>query len=199
MRKGFTLKKTKLKDIAEIRTGFQVRSKLTPIDKGSHYVIQMRNICPDTGRILDDAEFCRVTPKVHSVNRYLLNAGDVIFLTRGNNHPATLITDEYNNFVAAGQFMVLTLESDECLPEYLCWFLNAPEAKSYFGREARGTSVKIIEKRTVEDLIIPLPDLQTQKNIAELGRLAIQEEQLLDALKEKRKQLIYAQCKLKIT
>ncbi len=191
--------KTKLKDIASIRTGFQVRSKLTPIDEGSHHIIQMRNICTDTGCIFDDIEFCRVTPTISYLDRYLLKKGYVLFLTRGNNHLATLITEEYIDFVAAGQFMVLVLNSDECLPEYLSWFLNAPEAKSYFGREARGTSVKIIDKRTVEDLLIPLPDLETQRKIVKLSRLALKEEHLLDSLKEKRKQLIYGYCRGKIT
>ncbi|MBN1546327.1 MAG: restriction endonuclease subunit S [Syntrophaceae bacterium] len=194
------MKKIKLEEIARIRTGFQVRSPLTSIDMGSHFVIQMRNISPESGVVLDDIDFCKVTPNAHGLHRYLLRAGEVILLTRGNNHPATLITEDYNDFVAAGQFMVLTLESgDVCLPEYLCWFLNAPEAKSYFGREARGSGVKIIDKNIVGSLIVPLPDLQTQGNIVKLGKLALKEEKLLDSLKEKRKQLIFGYCKQRIT
>lgn len=193
------MKKIKLKDIANIRTGYQVRSRLTPIDEGTNAVIQMRNISPETGRILENVEFCRVSPKIHSIEKYLLTDGDILLLTRGNNHPAALITEEYCNFVAAGQFMVLSLKNEECLPEYLCWYLNSPECKFYFAKEARGTSVKIIDKNTVGKVEILLPDLDTQKNIVRLAELAHHEEKLLDQLKEKRKRLIYGYCKSKIT
>lgn len=199
MQKGFTLKKIKINNIADIRTGYQVRSRLTPINEGTHYVIQMRNICQETGLILEDVDFCRVNPNPMHIERYLLKEGDVLFLTRGNNHPATFITEEYTDFVAAGQFMVITMKSDECLPEYLCWYLNSPEAEYYFAREARGTAVKIIAKSTVRNLPVPLPDTESQKNIVKLGKLSLKEEALMHALKEKRKQLIYAQCKSKLT
>ena len=193
------MKKIKTIDIAGIRTGFQVRSKLTSIDQGSHNIIQMRNISLKTGQIKPTAEFCKVSPRTRSVDRYLLKAGEILFLTRGNKHPATLVTKKYIDFVAAGQFMILTINTESCLPEYLCWYLNSPESKRYFQREARGTAVQIISKKTVENLFVPLPDLKTQRGIVGLDRLTMKEEDLLDSLKEKRKQLIYAQCKLKIT
>ena len=193
------MKKHKTIDITGIRTGFQVRSRLTPVDQGTHNIIQMRNVSLETGQIKAGTEFCRVSPKERNIDRYLLKTGEILFLTRGNKHPATLITEEYIDFVAAGQFMILTINTGSCLPEYLCWYLNSPESKRYFQREARGTAVQIIAKKTVENLLIPLPDLQTQRSIVELSRLALQEEQLLNLLKEKRKQLIYAYCKYKIT
>ena len=159
----------------------------------------MRNVSLETGHILSNATFCRVSPKTRTLDKYLLRKSEVVFLTRGNKHPATFITEEYVGFVAAGQFMVLTLKTDHCLPEYLCWYLNSQESKQYFKREARGTAVQIICKRTVENLRIVLPDLKTQKSIVELSRLALKEEQLLDSFKEKRKQLIYGYCRKKIT
>ena len=196
---GLRLRKIKIIDIADIRTGFQVRSRLTSIDPGTHKIIQMRNISLETGQIKPDVEFCKVSPSMRSIDRYLLKSGEVLFLTRGNKHPATLITEEFVDFVAAGQFMILTINTESCLPEYLCWYLNSPDSKRYFQREARGTAVQIIPKTTLENLLIPLPDLQTQEHIVALGRLALKEEQLLESLKEKRKQLIYEYCKIAVT
>ena len=188
------MKKVKLASIASIRTGFQIRAKLTPVDKGTHNVVQMRNIRTDTGEIIEGVEFCRVTPKESRLDGYLLKKGDVLFLTRGNNHPATLITEKYVGFVAAGQFMVLSLNGGECLSEYLRWFLNSPESRSYFAREARGTAVKIVDKSTVGNLEISIPDLRRQKAIVALYDLSKREEKLLNSLMIKRKRLIHGYC-----
>ena len=187
------MEKLKLKDVAEARTGFQVRARLTPSDAGTHFIVLMRNISAKTGGFNKDAAFCRVSPG-RNVERHLLKAGDVLVLTRGNNHSATLITEEHRGYVAAGQFVVLRLKTDECLPEYLCWYLNSAPSQAHLAREARGTGVKIVDKKTLENMTISLPDVAIQKKIAALDVLAKREEELLGALSEKRRRLIYSYC-----
>lgn len=192
------MKKIKLKDIASIKTGFQVRGKLTQIDDGTHKIIQMRNIYSHSGGIIEHNDFCKVVPSSKHLNKYLLKKGNVILLTRGNYNSATLISEKYTNFIASGQFMIFDIFNQECSPAYLEWYLNTTETQLYFNSEAKGTNIKIIDKKSVGDLFIKLPDLETQRNLVKINNLAKREEVLLDTLKEKRKKLIYGYSKLLI-
>ena len=52
----------------------------------------------------------------------------------------------------------------------------------------------VVRRAVLENLDLPLPPLGTQKKIAELDELMRQEQQLLDKLAQKRKNLISMAC-----
>ncbi len=189
------MKKIQLKNIAEIKIGFQIRGRETLVDSGTHKIIQMRNIDTSSGIIIEDTDFCKVSPSPKHLNKYLLKEGTVLLLTRGNHNSATLITKKYSDYVAAGQFIVLDNLNKKCFPAYLEWYLNTNKTKLYFSREATGGNVKAIDKKSAGNLYIELPSLETQKKIVIVNNLAKRENVLLDMLKEKRKEIVYGYSK----
>ena len=52
----------------------------------------------------------------------------------------------------------------------------------------------VVRRSVLENLDVPLPPLETQKKIAELDALMRQEQQLIDKLVQKRKNLIAMAC-----
>ena len=184
----------KIVNLTDISTGFQVRNKLTAEDKGSHRLIQMRNINEQNGEIKTDngAIFYEVSP--NNAFKYELKLGDILLLTRGRYNPATLIGENEIGFVAAGQFSVLRIRSKNCLPEYLHWYLNQQKVQNNLKRVQGGTNIPILTKDIIMDLNIELPDPKIQKKIIKINRQANKEHKLMNQLMKKKQELVRGLC-----
>ena len=193
-----------LKEISEIQIGYQHRDKSTPIDMGStgsHRIIQIKDLDPE-GRFKDvvlerggiapyvwSGSLYQVTPS-GGADRYLVNEGDVLFLSRGQRPHAVSIAEPLENAVAAYYFYILRTDPTHVLPEYLVWFINQPKAQSYLERRQRGSHIKMIPKAAFEELEVAIPPLATQRIIVELERLRQKEEHTMNRLADARKRLV---------
>ena len=130
-----------------------------------------------------------------SVDRYLVNMGDVLFLSRGHRNFATAIDIPMKNTIAAGHFFILKFDTLKILPEYLAWYINQPPAQKFLKSMAkRGSHMPIIGKSEFEQLKVNIPPLQVQEKIIKLSKLLQQEDELLEKIKEKRGQIIQSIC-----
>ncbi|RJQ14650.1 MAG: hypothetical protein C4560_11790 [Nitrospiraceae bacterium] len=180
--------KLKIKDIADIRIGYQFRKKIKTEPDGSHAVIQMRDF--DDYNNLNYRELMRVRLAELS-DKYLVNKNDVLFLSRGHSNFAFTITNSLENTIAASYFFILKVNSDKVLPEYLAWGINQTPAQKLLHNIARqGTHMPLVPMSAFEYLEVHVPDIKTQKSIVELNRLLNRENELLRKLQEKRSLLI---------
>jgi hypothetical protein len=121
-------------------------------------------------------------------SRHLLQPGDVLFAAKGSKNFAAVYESHNPPAVASTSFFVLRFAQSQLLPEYLAWFLNNPPTQVLLKGLAIGTSMPSISKQVLENLEIPLPDLETQKVILEISKLRAKEKALkqeIETLREK--------------
>ncbi len=123
--------------------------------------------------------------------KHLLRPGDVLFAAKGTKNFASWYENKNQAAVASTSFFVIRLQenfSDKILPEFLVWFLNNPTSQKYLKGRAIGTSIVSISKSVLEELEVPIPDLQTQKTILKIIHLRNSEKKIklqIETLREK--------------
>jgi hypothetical protein len=197
----------RLAQIAEVQLGYQHRETVSHVEHGSHRLIQGKDIVraeamPDGGadaagwRVRTD-QLDRVTPK-GDADRYRLQPGDVLFVSRGTTNIAVPLTAEtvrpvpenWDDLIAAYTFYILRPDTSRIVPEFLSWFINQPPAQSYLVQQSRGTLVKLVPKSVFEELQVPVPPIPLQRQIMEIERLRAREESLLKRLIEARRRVV---------
>ena len=79
--------------------------------------------------------------------------------------------EEFPHCIAGSTFLVLTITSDEILPNYLLWYLNHEETLKVFNAKIYTQTLPSISIKELADLEITVPDLETQNNIVHLDQL----------------------------
>ena len=183
--------KSALKDVAHIQTGVFAK----PIAMGEIVYLQPKHF--DEDGILK--QFLHPALNANSINgKHLLRQGDVLFASKGTKNFAALFESlpigqagKNQPAVASTSFFVIRVQenfSSKILPEFLVWLINHPISQKFLKGKAIGTSIASISKSVLEELEIPIPDLQTQKIILKINQLYNKEKnlnQLIQTLREK--------------
>jgi hypothetical protein len=176
---------TMLGQVASIRMGYPFRSRLEHEATGAIAVVQMKDI--------DDASLLHVDDAVR-VNlldfneHHLIRQGDLVFRSRGRTNSVALVSADVGPAVLAAP--MLLIRPIEVLPAYLLWYINLPAVQATLAAQAEGTSVRMISKAALEQLVIAVPPLETQRRIVEIGQLASREARITTELMDRRKALI---------
>ncbi len=178
--------KIKLKNIAEIQTGFSFRSKILRYTKGNVSVIQMKNL---TDGVIDLKNLDKTQiPRIN--HNQSLRKGDLILKTRGLGTKAFLLDEPLENVIIAAPLLRIRVKRSKILPEYLLWYLNRNKAQAFFKSRARGTFQKMVTKQVLEELEIEIPPFEKQKKIVEISQLAQKELALMNLLAKKKEQYL---------
>ncbi len=164
-----------LKEIASIQTGIYAKPSISG-----------EVICLQSRHFNSERKFDRtVSPDLpfdNKIEKHLLKKGDIIIASKGFSNFAVVYNESIGIAVASSMFLVVkNIQTNLILPEFLEWFLNLPQTCDYFQNNAKGTGLPSIGKTVLENLKIPLPDLEKQKIILEIVRLRSQ----ADAIKTK--------------
>lgn len=181
--------KNKLKDIALVQMGLSFRSRIEPDTDGNVAVIQMRDLTEDNK--LDHSNL--TTININDINeRHLVQYKDLIFRSRGRTTTAAIIDQEPGQAVVAAPLFLIRATSEKVLPEYLYWFINLSSSQAFLHSRATGTMMIMIGKLALDALEIPLPNLETQKQIVALADLLNTEQRLMRELAEQKEKLVKA-------
>ncbi len=174
------IEEVKLSDTANIRQGYQFRSKIITDHKGKIPVIQMANI--NSGKTIDWESVQSVSEEIKE-NHYL-NEGDVLFCARGVHNYSLVVKKEdiKKNTIAVSQFLIIKPDSTLLLPTYLIWYLSQKEALDYMRSNTLMSTVPLINKKTLEEMMLPLPPLATQKTISDIYELSGKEKELVNKI-----------------
>ena len=135
----------------------------------------------------------KAAPIDPSLPRVELQDNDIL-ISRSNTPDrvgmSSIFHVQEENYFYPDLMMRFQFDSDRLLPLFGWYFLNTPEARSYFKRKASGTSSSMVKitSATVRSLEISYPPLPEQRRIAEfLGTWdeAIEKLERLIAAKEK--------------
>jgi hypothetical protein len=183
----------RLSKITNVQSGYISRGRIEPREDGSHFLLQARNV--DAHCLTYRAgDLIRFSP-VMSDKDWILKTGDVLFMARGVKNFSVLLQEIPDSILAAACFFIVRVSSEEVLPGYLCWYLNQAPVEHYLRRHSgRGVHMPVVRRSVLENIDIPIPLLETQEKIVELDVLMRQEQELLDKLAKKRKDLLTAAC-----
>lgn len=178
--------KTTLKNITSIQTGVFAK----PIPKGEIVYLQAKHF-DENGSLAET-----LYPDLNAdgkITKHLLKHGDVLFSAKGSKNFATWYESDNIPAVASTSFFVLRLDDSKVLPAYLAWFLNHPNTQFLLKANARGTSIASISKVVLENLEIPIPNIQTQELILNIYKLRNNEKNLKHKIENLREKQIQQQ------
>ncbi|MFT6664715.1 MAG: hypothetical protein ACJA05_001563 [Porticoccus sp.] len=178
---------TKLKRIADIRAGYTYRETPKPMPGSGILMLQIRDM--RDSQIIDIEALQEI--KWEGKQSQVLKQGEVVIAARGIHNTAALLqvnkTDK--KVIPSNQLLVLTPRKN-ILPEYLCWVLNYPKTQQQLDEMRTGTNIPSINKKHLEELSIPLPEMEVQKQIIRLYQLRQKEKALVETLEINRDTLI---------
>lgn len=183
----YSSRNAQLASICEIQSGYTARARLEPLAAGGVPAIQLRDL---RGEHELDPAGLPLYALTGSLHRYRAGAGDVLFRSRGERNTAVPICPEARDAaVVMLPLLILRPDREAIDPRYLAWFINQAGSQRYFDACARGTNLRMIPKRCLDELEIAVPDLEIQKRIAAVDALARHERDLTIRLAEKKLEL----------
>ena len=180
-----TFSTAKLGDVADIYSGFPVRSRIAHVKDGAVAILQMKDI-DDDGTLHFDRAARQDLPAARA--HHLLRPGDLVFRSRGQNNLAALVTGDPGASVLASPLLLIRPRA--VLPGYLHWHLNLPSTQAALAALSAGTSVQMISKAVLDNVELPVPDRSRQQLIVNIAALAALEQKLALQIATARKQLI---------
>ena len=181
-----------IKDTCEVLSGYQARAAVEPEANGSHFLLQIRDF-DSNRRDIKRGEIVRFSASL-SQKITTLKEGDVVFLARGAKNFAAVVRDLPSPCLASPYFFILR-PNQTIQPDYLAWLLNQPDSLKYFVKFATtGAHMPIVRRDVLEEMVVPVPSLATQKRIVEVDTLAQRQQTLLAELAEKKQLLATAIC-----
>lgn len=178
----------KLKEIAEISTGYSFRTKIKHDPAGETKVIQMSDVDKHEGILVDKLQ--RLSNFEPRSRRYFLEAGDVIMVSKGYNIDAFVVPKGIGRVVTVNSFLVMKPNQGQVFPDYLAWFLNSKRTQYFFREMAAGTDIPNLSIKALESLDVFLPSMDDQLMISELDHLKRREVFLHQKIAEKKEQLV---------
>lgn len=189
-------RRKKLSALAEIHRGYHFRKAVEDEPGGAYMLLQPSSIDPN-GYV--DVE---ALPRVEEVSKrkdVMVDPYTVLFVAYGTNNRAYYFPNLPPNVAVSHTFYLLRPKYGVLNPGYLAWYLNQAPAQTYFEAMRGGVTVQTLRRDALGDLEIPVPLVDIQEQIAEVARLADEEEQIALALIERRRSLIHGFLLDKVT
>ena len=171
-----TIYKKRVSEIAEVISGVYLQT--APYGEVSY--LQIKDLLSES----PEKTASKVTLSAKN-ERYLLAKGDLLFAGKGTTYLCKVF-DLDIPAIASTTLYIIRLASKDILPDYLCWYLNQPSVMAVMKAQQVGTSTPLIHKQVVEDFEVPVPDIDTQRQIVELAKLQTREKELYLAIADKR-------------
>ncbi len=179
---------TPLGNVADVSTGYAFRKKVQPEEGGDVVLVQLKDM--DGAEGVSGAGTVTLRNEGGKYERYLLQAGDLLFQSRGSRHPVAVVEAGIRGIAATGLHMIRP-HARRVRPDYLAWWLNQPTSQAKFKNDlARGTYIPFVSKADLLAFHVPVPSLEVQGKIIEVDRLRRQERALREQLDTLTQQLV---------
>jgi len=177
-----------LGELTSVISGLTLREKPSHDPLGEVHLIQVRDVANLYPEIDDDLLHIPLTAVP---SQQLLHLHDILLLAKGPHNPALLYTKPWPYAAAVSFFFRLrVLDPAGTHPGYLAWYLNSAPSQAALLNLRQGSSVAGITKPLLVALEIPVPNLITQRHIAQVADALLRETKLADTLRAKRAQAI---------
>lgn len=173
-----TTNKMKLGQLVRINSGIFTSN----IKHGDVYYLQARDF--DANRQISS----NLTPTLsysENLEKHFLQPDDVLVVAKGASFLSAIFDGSYSPAVASTVFMVIRpINRNIVLPEYLSWHINLISTQNELFSKSIGTSTPSINKKILEDLEIPVPEIMKQNLILKIAELRKNEMKLRRKIEE---------------
>ncbi len=171
---------TRIADCADVLPGYALKARAKHEPEGTHQVILGKHLAEGLPyRYLPKHEL-RITTK-GSLEKYRVREGDVLLVSRGIRNHASIVESVPDPTVASATFYILRPHNG-IDSTFLAWCLNQPPIQARIAQVRTGAGTPIIQRRIFAELTLPVPPLDKQRQLAELGELMMKERTLRQAL-----------------
>ena len=174
----------KLGDVAIVRSGLVLsRKQARGTIEMKYPLINLRSINPEGYIELEEIDIFEASELLS--NEYLTRAGDLI-IRLSTPYTAVLIDEKTTGMVVSSNFVIIRTDEDVLLPEYLFWLMNTSKVKRRIFENATTNMLSAIKPKYFADLEISLLNLENQRKIAEMNKLALNETGILRQLADEK-------------
>ena len=171
--------KISLKWISSISTGHPFRGSMPASNDSGIRVVQMKDL--DDNAKINWGSATQVSLETKKEPDWLSN-GDILFAARSTRNIASLVESCPPQMLAAPYFYVVRISHKKVLPKFLVWQLNQKPLQQYFQRESEGSITKSIKKSSLEEVLIAVPNLETQQKIINMAEIFEREREICQKL-----------------
>lgn len=174
---------TKLKNIAEIYTGFTQRPSdpNKPVDTFDFKTIQIKDL-PRDQVVISEGQWSGLEWIYDSKPQFLLH-NSIVIVARGEPRAYVFKGSEIDRVAVSNQFIVVNLETSQIKPEFLVWYFNHSQAmRSYFEMNSRGSMLMMLSILTLKEAPIVIPTLDQQIEILGIAEEASSQTLILQHL-----------------
>lgn len=176
----------------EVRAGHTFRGKAEDGSRNDGYkVVQIKDI-REGGVDFSVLPFAAVEP---GKAKNILRSDDILIPLRGNRIEAVLLELPSDlSVITTNQVAILGAPREGVKSAYICWYLNSSEGHSQISRLKVGSVISNIGLKDLSDLLVPLPNPDTQTKIAKAYKNWICQKQILESLTRNGEEILGAFC-----
>ncbi|WP_122863329.1 restriction endonuclease subunit S [Campylobacter showae] len=172
----------KLNDIAEIKSGLVLSRKKAEAHTPSEHpykIVSLKSFAENT--VFDDSFADEFISNEQISEEYKVSLCDILLRLREPNF-AVYIDKEYDDLIYTSLMVRIRVKSDIFDPRFVAHYLNSSAVKKALAPDVSGTAIAMIGVASINNLKIPLVNLQTQNKIVKYLNLARQESEILQNL-----------------
>lgn len=174
----------KLQDLASVRSGLVLSRKQAKEPEGYPYrSINLRAIQPDALINLSEVDVYQAKEPLKP--EYLSQIGDIIVRLTAP-YTAVLVDETTEGMVISSNFVVIRIESEKLLPEYLFWLLNTQSVKRDIYENATSNMLGAVNAKFLAEIEIALLPIAEQQKLAQIYLTSRREIRLLRELAEEK-------------
>ena len=174
----------KLQDLASVRSGLVLSRKQAKEPVGYPYrSINLRAIQPDASINLSEVDVYQAKEPLKP--EYLSQIGDIIVRLTAP-YTAVLVDETTEGMVISSNFVVIRIESEKLLPEYLFWLLNTQSVKRDIYENATSNMLGAVNAKFLAEIEIALLPIEEQHKLAQIYLTSRREIRLLRELAEEK-------------
>ena len=174
----------KLQDLASVRSGLVLSRKQAKEPVGYPYrSINLRAIQPDASINLSEVDVYQAKEPLKP--EYLSQIGDIIVRLTAP-YTAVLVDETTEGMVISSNFVVIRIESEKLLPEYLFWLLNTQSVKRDIYENATSNMLGAVNAKFLAEIEIALLPIEEQHKLVQLYLTSRREIRLLRELAEEK-------------
>ena len=114
-----------------------------------------------------------------AVAKHILGPKDILFRSRGQYTTAWVVPESIKEpVIAVTPLFVIRPNSERIDSSYLAWFLNQRITQQYFRQSSQGQTIQMISKKVLENVVLTLPSMLRQQEIANVASLAARQHRL---------------------
>ncbi|OSQ25611.1 restriction endonuclease [Campylobacter concisus] len=172
----------KIGDMSEIKTGLVLNRKKADKNVDEKFRYKVVSLKSFNENVLFDNTFADEFISSEKISdEYKVSRGDVLLRLREPNF-AVYIDKEYDDLIYSSLMVRIRVKSDKFDPRFVAYYLNSSAVKRALAPDVSGTTIAMIGVASLNNIKIPLVNLQTQNKIVKYLDLAREESEILQNL-----------------